>query len=355
MSEKKISETLKIRNTTIKNRICLPPMVCFGYSDDSGMATEKNIEHYRAYAKGGTGLLIQEATCISPEGRLSNNQLGIWDEAQMPGMAQIAEAVHAEGGAIVVQLHHAGVVGIADEPLCPSAYTITNKDTNKTGKAMTMEEIVRTQQAFVQAAKRVYKAGYDGIELHACHSYLLSQFLNKRVNTRSDIYGNDTMHFVADIIKGIRSEILGDFIIGIRLGGFEPTLEDGIRHAKELDRLGIDFIDVSFGFLAESELFKPENCPFHEVIFAAMEIKKQVSVPVFAVNGIRTPQDAQAALEYSDVDMVDIGRSMLVDPEWANKALKGEQTGRCYDCKVCQWRLDPDKCAGRLRMKKLQH
>lgn len=343
---KHMNDAFYIRNTRISNRICLPPMVIFGYSDESGMVTEKNIEHYRALAKGGAGLIIQEATCVAPEGKLSANQLGIWSDAQIDGHRKIQEAVHSEGKAIVMQIHHAGVVGISDDPMCPSDYRIDEETLHKYGREMRLEEVEAMIRAFVEAGHRAYRAGYDGVELHGCHSYLLSQFFNSRVNKRTDAY-RDPIHLVGQIIDGIRAVTPENFIIGIRLGAYEPTLADGVRHAKALEAAGIDFIDVSYGFAREAEIECPQDWGYKDIVHAAGEIKKHVQVPVFAVNGICTPQEAQGILESTDVDMVDIGRSMLVDMEWANKALRGEMPGKCLHCKVCTWRVNPEGCAGR--------
>lgn len=353
MSIKTLGDSLRIRNLTIKNRICVPPMVTFSLnSSEEGMSSDKNVNHYRSIARGGVGLIIQEATCVSPNGKLSQTQLGIWDDAHIEGLSKIVDAVHGEDCHIFVQIHHAGVVGIDENPLCPSAYTLKRKDSEVMGREMSLGDIHTIQNDFILAGKRAFDAGYDGVELHGCHSYLISQFLNKRVNTRQDIYGTDPLRFVTEIVDGIRSETSEDFVIGIRLGGFEPTLEDGIRHAKHLDEHGIDFIDVSYGFYQELDPFKPYDFPLKDVIYAAAVIKKAVSVPVFAVNQIRLPEDAKEVLAVTDVDMVDIGRSILVDYDWANKALSGITPGKCVDCKSCTWRYDHTKCPGRILLQR---
>lgn len=345
--KKVLQDHFFIRNTRIRNRICVPPMVCYHWTDDSGIVSDRHVEHYRAMARGGTGLIIQEATCITQEGRLADSQLGIWDDSQIAGLRRITEAVHAEGCPIFVQIHHAGIVGIAEHALCPDAYTLRQGGTEKTGVKMQQEDIARIQQAFIDAARRAYEAGYDGVELHGCHSYLMCQFLNSRVNHRDDRYGKNPELFITEIMDGIRNIVPEDFVMGIRLGAFEPTLADGIRHAKALEAHGIDFLDISYGFTGEAEPEKPADFPYKDVIYAAGEMKRQVSVPVFAVNGMRVAEDARGVLAQTDVDMVDIGRSTLVNPAWAADALAGRDTGKCLDCSVCRWRIDADQCAGR--------
>lgn len=349
---KQLQDDFLIRSTQIRNRICVPPMVVYNWTDESGVVSDRHVEHYREMAKGGAGLIIQEATCITKEGRLTDSQLGIWDDAHIPGLRRIVQAVHAEGCPIFVQIHHAGVVSVAQHPYCPDAYTLHRDGVEKHGVKMTLDDIEQMQTAFVQAARRAYEAGYDGIELHGCHSYLMCQFLNKRVNKRDDRYGVHPEQFIYEIMDRIRAIVPENFVMGIRLGAFEPTLFDAIEHAKGLEAHGIDFLDISYGFSGEDEPFKPADFPYKDVIYAAGQIKKQCHVPVFTVNGIRVAADAHGVLEATDVDMVDVGRSTLVNPHWAADALAGRETGKCLDCRICQWRVDSDRCAGRLLRRK---
>ena len=349
MASVSLFDSVKIGSIQTRNRICIPPMVIYGISDESGMAKQQNVAHYQTLAKGGAGLIIQEATCISPEGRLSADQLGIWSDDHIPGLRKITDAVHQEGCPILVQLHHAGLVSIGTDTLCPSDYAMDSKKGWKNGHEMSRDEILRIRDAFIAAAVRAEKAGYDGVELHGCHGYLLCQFLNDRVNRRQDEYGQPN-RLVLEILEGIRGSVRPDFVVGIRLGAFEPTLEDGIAHARTLRNHGIQFIDVSYGFTAESEPFAPGDPELLDVIRGAGAIQKAVDVPVFAVNSIRTPQQAQRILEQTGVSMVDIGRSALVDPEWPNKARQGKIPGTCLGCKVCQWRIDRNRCPGRRKL-----
>ena len=344
----KLFETLTIRGVETGNRVCMPPCVVFGFGDDSGMVTDDNVAHYKSIARGGAGLIIQEATCIDPFGKLLANQLGLWSDEQIPGHKSIVDAVHAEGVPIFIQLHHAGIAGISDsEMYCSSAYELIHKDTLKKGRAMTVDEIKKTRKAFADAAVRAVEAGYDGVELHGCHQYLICQFYNARVNKRTDEYGRNRSLFALEVYSDVRDAVPGSFAVGIRLGAFEPTLADGIAHAKELSAHGIDFIDVSYGFRGEDEPCKPEGFPYTDVIFAAGEIKRNVTCPVFAVNGIKSAADARGVLEITGVDMADVARGILVNPNWANDAKAGRDTGKCLDCEACFWRSDPRKCPGR--------
>lgn len=344
--------TWELKGIEIKNRICVPPMVCFGWSDDSGYVTEKNVAHYRAIAEGGAGLIIQEATCVNRQGRLSPDQLGIWEDGQIPGLKKITDAVHEAGVPIFLQIHHAGVIASGEDRVCPSSYTCVHKGIEKHGRELTVEEIHEIERAFIDAGRRAYEAGYDGVELHGCHNYLLCQFMNERVNRRTDEYNAKDMLIVKNIMEGIRAVTSEKFVVGIRLGAFEPEISDGIAHAKWLEDHGIDFIDVSYGFDFEAKREKPEGYPFAEAVYGAKRIKEAVSVPVFAVYGIQNGEQAEAALLDTKADMIDIGRGILVNYNWANDVKEGRDPGRCLYCKTCMWRVDSEKCAGRLLYKK---
>ncbi|MHC1681416.1 MAG: NADH:flavin oxidoreductase [Clostridiaceae bacterium] len=332
---KKLFSEFKIKNLKIKNRICIPPMV-IGLTED-GYVTKENVERYRELAKGGAGLIIQEATCINIDGRLSSKQLGIWEDSQIKGLKEIVDAVHQEDSKIFIQIHHAGVVGISENPICPSPYQYKKLDKTVIGREMTIEDIKSVQKDFIEAARRAYEVGYDGIELHGCHGYLISQFLNKKVNTRTDEYGTNPEKFVVEIMEGIRKITPEEFIVGIRLAGFEPALEDGIHHAKVLEKSGIDFFDISYGFSNEQEIHVCEGYKFSDAVYAAEIIKKEVTVPVFGVNKINSAQVAEEILDKTGIDIVDIGKGALINPNWANDAKEGKNTGKCINCAKCVW------------------
>lgn len=350
MAPVSLFDPVAIGSVTAKNRICIPPMVLYGHAGDDGQVTGAHVAHYGRLAEGGAGLIIQEATCVTKGGRLRGDQLGIWSDDQVPGLRRITETVHRSGCPIFIQLHHAGVVGVGPEHLCPDSYVFTGKDGPVTGEKMTLAQIAEVREAFIQAGRRAYLAGYDGVELHGCHSYLLCQFLNRRVNQREDVYGQKPLRLVTEILEGIRAATSTEFVIGIRLGGFEPALADGVAHAEALADHGVEFIDVSYGFTGEMDTSAPGNPSLPDTIRAAEAIQRAVDVPVFAVGGIRLPEDAARVLRETGVAMVDVGRSALVDPAWPNKARRGAIPGRCLDCKVCQWRIDPARCPGRKRL-----
>ena len=344
-----IFDAVAVKGLQLKNRIYVPPMVTRFSEPDTGMAEPGTVEHYQQLAMGGPGLIIQEATCIDLDGRLMDRQLGIWDDAQLDGLHKIVEAVHEQNCAIFVQIHHAGVVGISEHPLCPDDYRYEQPDgTVKIGRRMTLEEIHTIQAEFVDAAVRAYKAGYDGVELHGCHQYLICQFLNRKVNRRPDEYGTDPMRFVREILAEIRKQTPESFVVGIRLGGFEPTLEDAVRHAIQLEQMGIDFIDVSYGFQKEQEVSCPEGYPFLDIIYAAEKIRQAVSVPVFAANGITSPEMADQVLDRTQAALIGVARGFVVNPNWMNDAIRKNNTGKCLHCRKCRLYDDPEKCPGKI-------
>ena len=181
---KQLSDPVQIGSVRTRNRICIPPMVLYGHAGEDGMVTDAHVEHYRALAEGGAGLIIQEATCVSPEGRLRQDQLGIWAEDQVPGLKRIVEAVHGAGCPIFLQIHHGAVRDLS---------------------ALSALEIESLRDAFIDGCLRACRAGYDGVELHGCHSYLLCQFLNRRTNRRRDPYA-DGLVLLKELYDGVRDK-----------------------------------------------------------------------------------------------------------------------------------------------------
>lgn len=351
---KLLFEKAKLGGLETGNRITVPAMVPYGWADDSGVVSDRHVAHYEAIARGGPGLIIQEGTCVSKNGRLTESQLGIWEDGHIPGLRRIVQAVHAQGVPILVQLHHAGIGGVGEDLVCPSAYECQLRGEMKKARALTLEELREIQKDFINAARRAWEAGYDGVELHGCHSYLMSQFFNRNVNRRTDEYGLHRELFAVEIFREVKKQAPDGALVGFRLGGFEPTLEDAIAHARILAEEGADFLDISYGFVPAAEPFAPEGYPFKDIIYAAHEIKKAVRVPVFAVNGINSPELAEHILEVTGVDRVDIGRGTLVNYSWPADAAAGRNVGRCLDCKICQWRVDSARCPGRIRHQRAQ-
>jgi NADPH2 dehydrogenase len=342
---------INIRNVTIKNRIVMPPMVCIGWAGEDGLVTGKHIEHYEARAKGGVGLIIVEATCVSVNGRLADRQLGLWSDAQIDGFRNIASVCHKYGARILVQLHHAGLGtprSVSPEMIAPSKIEGPSDFpfAQLTARALTLEEIKNIQADFVAAAVRANKAGFDGVELHGAHGHLISEFFSPLTNRRQDVYGGtieNRTRFVSEIISAIRKVNGEDFIIGCRMGSNDPDLINGIEIALRLEKAGVDLLHVSTGMTTIFHTDSPEN---HEVpadfkynwrVYWGTEIKKKVKVPVVVVNGIRTPEQADYLIEHNMADFVAIGKGLLADPDWANKAQHKLHVTGCKSCKTCSY------------------
>jgi NADPH2 dehydrogenase len=344
---------LTIKDKTIKNRIVFPPVVCFHYSDDSGIVTPRNIEHYHRRAQGGPGIVITEATAVMKNGRLAPFQLGIWSDDHILGMQQISSAVKEAGALSLLQIHHAGLVtkeNVAEIALGPSADEINPKS-----RALIIPEIGEIRDAFIEGAVRAKKAGFDGIELHGAHGYLLNQFATIYFNKRNDEFGGsiaNRMKLAISIIKGIREKCGQEFIIGYRLGAVSPTLEDGIEIAKLLEKSGVDLLHVSHGGVLQNLPRAPKDFEYNWIVFSGITIRKHVKIPVIAVNEIRTPERASWLVENDLVDFVALARPLLADPDWTNHVKNGQEINLCLSCKPkCRWYENSDLCPAVRRLK----
>lgn len=345
----KLFSEISIKNLQIKNRVVLPPMVIFGLSGDNGFVTEGNIRHYESIAKGGAGLVILEAHAVNKNGRLAPEQLGLWSDDHIDGLAKIGEACHKHDAAVLVQIHHAGMktpVSVAEIAYAPSECDDAKRKTS----ALSVEDIRSIQKDFSDAAIRAEKAGLDGVELHGAHGYLISQFMSPVTNKRTDEYGGSITNrarFACEIIEKIKNKTGSDFITGYRMGGNEPTLENGILIAEELEKSGIDLLHVSSGISSGETPAIPENLPYNWIVYNGTEIKKHVHIPVIVVNGIITPSQASYIIENQLADFTAIGRGFLTDPEWADKAREGREINLCRQCRRCWWFVNKEKCPGR--------
>jgi len=305
----------------------MPPMAT-NLSSNEGKVTDRLIEHYDNRCKK-LGLLIVECTNIMPSGKLFRNQLDISSDAHISGLTRLVDKVHEHGTPIALQLIHGGgattknVSGI--RPYAPSEVLIPGRG-EELPKALTVEEIEAVVYAFIDAAFRASQAGFDAIEIHGAHGYLLNQFLSPLTNFRDDDYGGSIekrMQIFGEIMDGIKKRLGRSFPLLCRLGAedFLPggmSLQEGVKAAKILVEHGVDIIDVSGGFSSgESQnqsivgLYVPQ----------ATEIRAATGIPVIGVGGIKTAEDADEIIRSGKVDLVAIGRAMLKDPSWAYNAM----------------------------------
>lgn len=336
---KKINTSLKINSKIIKNRITYAPTVKFDWNDSSGKPTQRFAKHYEDRAEGGVGLIVVEATCVTPDGRLDPSQLGLWEDGQIEGHRKITEACHKHGSIVLVQIHHGGY---NTHPECgpskgPSSIIRREKQTLE----LSHDEIINLRNLFIDAAIRAKKAGYDGVQLHACHSYLINQFVSPTANKRTDKYGGsieNRTRFACEIIHGIRQSCGNDFIISARTPGAEPTLEEAWSIAEAYIEAGIDYLQVSAG-IGPEEINCPEGLPYSHIVWYGTKLHEYVKgrVPVSVVHNILEPELASYLIDNDLADTIDSARALLADPAWAKAVIEGSDYVKCRKCKRCFW------------------
>jgi 2,4-dienoyl-CoA reductase-like NADH-dependent reductase (Old Yellow Enzyme family) len=358
---KALFSEIQLKNLKIKNRVVMPPMVIFKHVTADGLITKEHIAHYEERAKAGVGLIIVEAACVNNNGRLAPRQLGLWSDAFIEGLREIPKACHKHGAKVLIQLHHAGAktpLSVCSDSVCPSSFeTLLSPDTPSVqARALTLSEIHNLQNDFVDAAIRAKEAGFDGIELHGAHGYLINQFFSPLINKRTDSYGGSLVNrgrFAVEIITEIKQVVGNDFVIGCRMGCNEPDLQTSIALAKLLENAGVQLLHISFGsgpslnFSSQSLLAACPGLDYSWVVHGGTEMKKHLMVPVIVVFGIRNPEEADALIKNNLADFTAIGKGLLADPSWAEKAQKGEVIAFCRSCKKCLWSQSEDLCPAR--------
>jgi 2,4-dienoyl-CoA reductase-like NADH-dependent reductase (Old Yellow Enzyme family) len=341
-----------IKGREIRNRIVFPPVVCFGFAGDDGMVTQRNVDHYEQRSREGAGIVITEATAIRPEGRITSGQLGIWSDEHIEGLKKISSIVKGNGALSLIQIHHAGLIGqlgVNPNPAGPSA-----DPANPASRELLRKEIEEIREAFHEAAIRAGKAGFDGVELHGAHGYLLNQFASSHINFREDEYGRNLpgrLKLASLVIRDIRSSCGDEFIIGYRMGANSPTLGDGIQIAVYLEQQGIDLLHVSHGGNLRNLPRPPVDFPYNWIVFSGTEIRKHVGIPVIVVNEIKTPERAAWLIENGLADFVALARPILADPQWVGHVKNHGEINLCLSCKPrCKWFTDSRQCPAYLRL-----
>ncbi len=331
----------------LKNPFVLPPMVAFGFAGESGNVSQRNIDHYDEITKNGAGLVVVEATCINPDGRLSPDQLAIWDDSYIEGLGKLADTIHKNGAVAIIQLHHAGLNAKADV----TDYPVTSSDFERKGrfsKGMTEEQIKSTIAEFASSAERAQKAGFDGIEIHGAHGYLLTQFFSKKVNKRTDEYGGsfDNRNLIAKKIHDkVREKTRKGFIVGIRMGCNDDNIEESIERAKEFEKIGYDYLHVSTGFdNTQIEVEAPADFPCNWIVYGGTLIKEKVGIPVIGINKILKKEQIDYLLQNELLDLVAIGRAQLADHDYIEHLVGEGDIVTCIECRPCKWFTDGTKC-----------
>lgn len=331
---------IKIGTKICKNRITMAPTVKFAAGDD-GIVTEDFVKHYEERAAHGVGLIVVEATCVAKEARLAPTQLGLWCDEQIEGHKRIAEAAHKYGTLIIPQIHHGG---LGTHPECgpltsPTKVTWNGGFFEAEAKELSKEEIRKIIGQFVDAAVRAKKAGYDGVQLHACHAYLINDFASN-VNKREDEYGGsleNKARFGCEIIEGIRKACGEDFIISARISGADPSVEESKKIAEYYVASGCDYLQVSCGIAEFDEVPYEEGLPYNKIAALGVDMHRHFGgkVPVSTVNGLRTAELVQYMLEKDLVDTVDLGCGLLADPAFTEGILEGKEYVPCFSCPGC--------------------
>ena len=330
-------EPLKLRDITLKNRIGIPPMC--QYSATDGMAGEWHFIHYGSRAIGGAGLMILEATAVTAAGRISPGDLGLWKDEQIEPLARIARQAREQGCVPAIQLAHAGrkaSVGLgwgeqrslrAEEggwtPVAPSA--VSFGEGYIAPHALTVDEIAEIVATFVAAAKRAVLAGFQAIELHAAHGYLLHQFLSPLSNQRTDAYGGsfeNRTRLLREVVTAVRAVWPQNLPLLIRLsatdwveGGW--TADETVELCRGLKALGVDLADISTAGLVPTA--KIPAGPGFQTVFAA-RVRNEAGLPAAAVGLITSADQADHIVRTGQADMVLIGREILRNPHWPLQA-----------------------------------
>ena len=319
-------ESIEIKGLSLKNRLVMPPMGTRMATED-GKVNDRHIKHYTDRAKGGVGLIIVEHTYISEDGKMSPGQLGLYDDKLVPSLKRLVEAIHAEGTRVVIQLTHAGAKALRDitgkQPV--GAWNIIPPNGSEVPIPLSVPEIKMTIAKFGEAAHRAMEAGFDSVELHGAHGYLLSQFLSPYTNRRDDSYGGDLpgrLLFPLEVVQEVKNRLGENAPLFYRFGA-DDMVEGGLTRqeakvaAQHLEQAGVDVIDVSGGLGGDGQNRFTQQGYF---VPLAEGIKGMVKIPVIGVGNITEPEYADRIVREQRVDMVAFGRMLLSNPEFPKQA-----------------------------------
>ena len=314
----------------LKNRLVMPPMATAKSAAD-GSITGEVLDYYEDKTKGGyLSLVIIEHSYVALAGKAGQRQLSIGDDSLVEGLQKLSALIHKNGSLTVMQINHAGSAAaseiIGQEPVGPSAISNPSKENAEMPKALSKDEIREVVDSFRDAAVRVKKAGFDGVEIHSAHGYLLNQFLSPLTNQRDDEYGGDVMGRIKihlEIIEAIR-EALGDFPILLRLGATDAvqgglSLEESVKAAVAFEKAGVDILDISGGMCRYMLPWIREVGYFSAY---SQAIKEAVAIPVIVTGGITRVEEAEWMLVGKKADLVGVGRAIYKDSDWAKNAME---------------------------------
>ncbi|KON91462.1 NADPH dehydrogenase [Rossellomorea marisflavi] len=320
---RKLFQPYTIKNVELKNRIVMAPMCMYSSHNEDGKIENWHRTHYTSRAVGGAGLIIQEATAVTPQGRISPQDLGIWSDDHLDGLTELVTLMKEQGAKTGIQLAHAGRKAVLEgDILAPSA--IAFNDDMKTPVAMTIEQINETVTAFIQGAERARKAGFDVIEIHGAHGYLVNEFLSPLSNRREDEYGGSAENryrFLKEIIDGVKTVWDGPLFVRVSAKDYHEDgldVDDYIIFSKWMKEQGVDLIDVSSGAVVPARI---PVFPGYQVK-PAERIKHEADIDTGAVGLITSGLQAEEILQNERADLILLGRELLRDPYWPRTAAK---------------------------------
>jgi dimethylglycine catabolism A len=335
----------------IKNRIIMAPMTT-RLADANGFVTDSSVDYYMARVRGGVGLVTVEMASPTRAGRHRRRELGIYDDCFLPGLMRLTEAIHAGGAKASIQLGHGGGhtrTDICEEtPVAPSAvphpvFEVTNQTIIP--KEMTQDDIAFTVAGFAAAALRAEKAGFDCVEIHAAHGYLISQFLNPFENRRADAYGGSLQNrarFGLEVLAAVKAAVRIPVIFRLSVDDYFPdgmAFEEGRLVAILAAQGGVDALHIAAGHYrslpSAARMIPPMQYPDATFLSYAAEIKKDAAVPVIAVGRLGDPAIAKEAIESGKADFVALGRTLIAEPDWVAKLARGEPPRACLACNTC--------------------
>jgi len=321
--EKKLFTPFQIKDVTFKNRIVMAPMCMYSSHNQDGQVQDWHRTHYTSRAVGQVGLIILEATAVTPQGRISPYDLGIWSDEHIEGLKELSDSMKTYGAKTGIQIAHAGRKAVLEgEILAPSSIAFNEK--MKTPKEMSLEDIHETVTAFQRAAERSRQAGFDVIEIHGAHGYLINEFLSPLSNQRKDEYGGtieNRYRFLREVIDAIKEVWEGVLFVRVSASDWHEGglgVDDYVTMAKWMKEQGVDLIDVSSGAVV------PANIPIYpgyQVPFAD-KIKHEAQIATGAVGLITTAIHAEEILQNERADLVLLARELLRDPYWPRTAAK---------------------------------
>jgi len=343
---KHLFQPIRIGTLELKNRIVMCPMGT-NFATDKSMPTEQMANYHAERARGGVGFIITENTSVQKIGRWSPRAAGIWDDKFIPGWRLVVDAVHAHNAKIALQLGHQGKSTssaiIGTKPISPSP--LPDYLFQEVPHEMSRDEIHQFMEDIVAAAKRAVKAGFDAVMIHGTHGYLLASFMSGRTNRRTDEYGGTLegrLRLPREIIRAIREAVGPDYPVLMRIASLEPKGGRLLEETKVVTRAlvdeGLDAVDFSAGSFYELEWEVPPYLFSPGCHLANMEaIRRSIGVPVIVSGRITEPRLAEQVLAEGRADLIGIGRALIADPDWPNKAAAGQldEIRRCTGCVRC--------------------